>query len=531
MAGAAAAASGSPPVAASNKPAKSTVKSRYFARLATEAGVSTITVQTLFEHFGKQARDAMQNNGCFKLPNIASFSLNTCMARPGRTHNAKGRVFKSEPQPCSQRVRCSVAKALEQSAVASAPPSQNNKAASQTQTPAAKARSHKIANLIGAEDITSDVVGKVICALRKVIDRDLRTTGFSLLDGLAKLVLVDVEERSAEYVTHKGRTILLKAKGPHRKVYGRVQGRVGVWSPVCLRGCTLVVFSSVSFLPPQVLSVLQDDFAPNRRKGSVRRLFIRRDVELRQAGFTAACPGCEAAAEKAEAVQHSEDCRLRIEGELSRLGGGMKLELVREKLASGVNPHKRGRKHVEVTTALVMNKGVYIRGVDLRRFGYTDFCGGCDAAKHKRPSKKHNAACRRWIETKMLHDEATAARVERTRAKQQGSLLEAPCAKHQTTATSARCGTSGVAGSGRNARRVCILKADVRRFGHTDFCGGCDAAKQGVVKRHNDECRRRIEAKMLEGGATVARLKRAQKRLTEKTGKPVQAIAKAASAS
>ena len=78
---------------------------------------------------------------------------------------------------------------------------------------------------------------------------------------------------------------------------------------------------------------------------------------------------------------------------------------------------------------------------------------------------------------------------------------------------------------------MCILKADVRRFGHTDFCGGCDAAKQGVVKRHNDECRRRIEAKMLEGGATVARLKRAQKRLTEKRGKPVQAIAKAASAS
>ena len=295
MAGASAAASGSPPVAASNKPAKSTVKSRYYARLATEAGVSTITVQTLFEHFGKQARDAMQNNGCFKLPNIASFSLNTCMARPGRTHKAKGRVFKSKPQPCSQRVRCSVAKALEQSAVASAPPSQNNKAASQTQTPAAKARCHKIANLIGAEDITSEVVGKVLCALRKVIDRDLRTTGSSLIDGLAKLVLVDVKARSAEYVKHRGRTILLKAKGPHRRVYGRVQWRVGVWSPVCvcLRSCTLVVVSSASFLPPQVLSLLQDDFVPNRRKGSLRRLLIRRDIELRQAGFTDACPGCE----------------------------------------------------------------------------------------------------------------------------------------------------------------------------------------------------------------------------------------------
>jgi hypothetical protein len=299
---------------------------------------------------------------------------------------------------------------------------------------------------------------------------------------------------------------------------------------VCVRSCTLVVVSSASFLPPQVLSVLQDDFVPNRRKGSVRRLFIRRDIELRQVGFTDACPGCEAAVKQADAVGHSEGCRLRLEGELSRHGGGVRLGLVREKLASGVNPRKRGRKHLEVKTARVKNKGVYIRGVDLRRFGYTDFCRGCDAAKHKQPSKKHNAECRRWIETKMLQNEAAAARVERARAKQQG-LLQAPCAKHQKTTTSARCGTSRVAGRGRKARRVCILQADVRRFGHTDFCRGCDAAKQGVVKRHNDECRRRIEAKMLEGGATVARLKRTQKRLTEKAWKPVQAIAKTASAS
>jgi hypothetical protein len=299
---------------------------------------------------------------------------------------------------------------------------------------------------------------------------------------------------------------------------------------VCLRSCALVVVPSASFLPPQVLSVLQDDFVPNRRKGSVRRLFIRRDIELRQFGFTDACPGCEAAAKKADAVEHSEGCRLRLEGELSRHGGGVRLGLVREKLASGVSPRKRGRKHLEVKTTLVKNKGVYIRGLDLRRFGYTDFCRGCDAAKHQQPSKKHNAECRRWIETKMLQNDAVAARVERARAKQQG-LLEAPCAKHQTTATSTRCGTSRVAGRGRKARRVFILQADVRRFGHTDFCRGCDAAKQGVVKRHNDECRRRIEAKMLESSATAARLKRARKRRTEKTRKSVLAIATVASAS
>ena len=115
-------------------------------------------------------------------------------------------------------------------------------------------------------------------------------------------------------------------------------------------------------------------------------------------------------------MRHSEGCRLRIEGELSRHGAGMRLELVKEKLASGVHPRLRGRKHLEVKTALVIKKGVYIRGVDLRRFGYTDFCKGCDAAKHKKPNKKHNAECRRLIETKMLQNAAAAPRVERARA-------------------------------------------------------------------------------------------------------------------
>jgi hypothetical protein len=145
---------------------------------------------------------------------------------------------------------------------------------------------------------------------------------------------------------------------------------VGVW---CL--CVVFVklhlccFSSVSLFPPQVLSVLQDDFVPNRRKGSVRRLFIRRDIELRQVGFTDACPGCEAAAKKADAVGHSDGCRFRVESALARRGGGMRLELVKEKLASGAHPRKRGRKHLEVKTAQGTKRRVCLRAVDLRRFG------------------------------------------------------------------------------------------------------------------------------------------------------------------
>ena len=213
MAEAAAAASGSPPKAA-GEPAKS----GYYAQLATEAGVSTSAVQAVFEHIGKQARDVMRNKGCFRLHNIASFSLTT---RPGRI-------------PCTQRVRCNITKALEKSAVASTPPSQNSQKTSPSQTPAAKAQCRAIARFIGAADVTSELVSKVLCALRKGIDRDLRTTGSSLIDGLAKLVLVDVKARSAQYVKLNGRTVLVKAKGPHRRVYGRVQWEVGVWRPVCV---------------------------------------------------------------------------------------------------------------------------------------------------------------------------------------------------------------------------------------------------------------------------------------------------------
>jgi hypothetical protein len=106
---------------------------------------------------------------------------------------------------------------------------------------------------MGAADFTSDVVGKVLCALRKVIDRDLRTTGSSLIDGLAKIVLVHVKARSAQYVKLNGRTVLVKAKGPHRRVYGRVQWEVGVWRPLCVFvklhfGCCL--FGKIRFLDP-----------------------------------------------------------------------------------------------------------------------------------------------------------------------------------------------------------------------------------------------------------------------------------------
>ena len=50
----------------------------------------------------------------------------------------------------------------------------------------------------------------------KVIDYN----GERTLDGLVRFVLANVKARSAAYVTCYGRTVLMKAKGPHRRVYG-----------------------------------------------------------------------------------------------------------------------------------------------------------------------------------------------------------------------------------------------------------------------------------------------------------------------
>ena len=150
-------------------------------------------------------------------------------------------MFKSKPQPCTQRVHCSITTALEKSTVAFTHPNRKGQKTSCTHTQAVKAQSQAIANLIGAADITSDVVGKVVCALQD-IDRDLRTTGFSLIDGLTKIVLVDGKARSAQYVKLNGRTVLLQARGHIREYTGEYNGRGCSVESVCLCEAALVLF-------------------------------------------------------------------------------------------------------------------------------------------------------------------------------------------------------------------------------------------------------------------------------------------------
>ncbi|CAJ1446434.1 unnamed protein product [Effrenium voratum] len=62
-----------------------------------------------------------------------------------------------------------------------------------------------------------------------------------------------------------------------------------------------------------------------KRKGYVPRgLYIRRDIELQQFGYTAGCDGCEAAREGLAHRQHTKACKKRIAEELERSDEGKK---------------------------------------------------------------------------------------------------------------------------------------------------------------------------------------------------------------
>ena len=66
----------------------------------------------------------------------------------------------------------------------------------------------------------------------------------------------------------------------------------------------------------QVLAELQHEFVTSKQRGLKKRVWIRRNVELRQYGFTDGCPGCEAAAKGAQTIGHSDVCRERIEAKM-----------------------------------------------------------------------------------------------------------------------------------------------------------------------------------------------------------------------
>ena len=69
-----------------------------------------------------------------------------------------------------------------------------------------------------------------------------------------------------------------------------------------------------------------------KRKGYVPRgLYIRRDIELQQFGYTAGCDGCEAAREGLAHRQHTKACKKRIAEELERSACKKRVQQMRER--------------------------------------------------------------------------------------------------------------------------------------------------------------------------------------------------------
>ena len=70
-----------------------------------------------------------------------------------------------------------------------------------------------------------------------------------------------------------------------------------------------------------------------RKKGYVPRgIYIRKDIELQQFGYTPGCDGCIAAQRGLGHGQHSSTCKERTAAELEKTDEGkMRLELIRKR--------------------------------------------------------------------------------------------------------------------------------------------------------------------------------------------------------
>ena len=212
---------------------------KYIPRVATEAGVTPQVAQTISEHLTKLAIATLRAGKPFRLYRIAGLKFKPSAAVAAGVREIRGFKFKRRATPSRRRVLCRVAQVLERSVLATAPGSQQGQAL----TPALQGICRALAISIGEPDITPVLVGKVVKSLRNVIIQDLRATGVFVLDGLVKFVRADRKARSAAYIDLGGKgeagkqrgAVLRKAKGPHRRVYGRVPRWV---SNVCLTMCS-----------------------------------------------------------------------------------------------------------------------------------------------------------------------------------------------------------------------------------------------------------------------------------------------------
>jgi hypothetical protein len=196
---------------------------KYCLRLAKAASVTPSAVHKIFEHLRKLAIDALQQMQRFSLHGIATLRRQHYRATAASTRTIHGHKFKAQALPATWRVNCTVATVLARTALTAAP------CAPTALTPGAQALCQKLAASIGEQDITSDLVGKVVVALQNLIIGDLRAAGIFVFDGLVCFIRTEVKARPAEYAYNAryAKVILHKAKGARRRVFGRVPWPIG----------------------------------------------------------------------------------------------------------------------------------------------------------------------------------------------------------------------------------------------------------------------------------------------------------------
>ena len=82
---------------------------------------------------------------------------------------------------------------------------------------------------------------------------------------------------------------------------------------------------------------LQDEFVKRQYpRGTKRRVYIRRGIELQRFGYTDGCLGCAAAVGALKPAGHSAACRMRLESEMLKVDVRERVE----KASKGERTHR-----------------------------------------------------------------------------------------------------------------------------------------------------------------------------------------------
>ena len=195
---------------------------KLYDHLASETGLSTDAVRTILDHSRDHVIRELRAKRYTVIPSLCTFRHSLVSGRSARGKTIRGHKFKSKPFPETRRVRCTVAKALERATV--------TVAAEQKRTKKQKPRTQSqisfygsVVKSIGDDALTDDSIDALIASLRAVIIQRLRHTGTFVLTSLVTFERKDVKAQPAQYSNLKGScSRIIKAKGPQRRVFGRV---------------------------------------------------------------------------------------------------------------------------------------------------------------------------------------------------------------------------------------------------------------------------------------------------------------------